>query len=452
MIKYLNKVKRFLLEDLWKIESAKIFTFKSFLYRQIRIAFIVWKGFVDDNCPLHASALTYTTLLSIVPFLAVVFSISKGLGIKVLEPLLLNKTITGIGGDVISKIVFHAKETNTTALGTLGGGVLILTAIKLLSTVEKSFNTIWGVKRSRSIFRKTSDYISVLIIGPVLIAAAMAITASLESALLAKKILSESVIKQVVIYIVPFVSLWVAFTCIYIFMPNTRVRIQHALIGGIIAGTLWQIGQWIYINFGIGVAKYNAIYGGFAQFPLFLVWLYISWLIILFGAEVSFASQNVKTYTREKQAQQVSYSFREELSLHLVTLIAKNFYLGKTAWTVEKISQGLNAPLRLVKEILFQLCKTDILNEIKGEVTYYQPAMALEKISIERILSTVRNYGENPFKRARVENKESRGVKEIVNELNQATKSALKNLTLRDIVLKTEFDREKELAQIKEGM
>ena len=176
-------------------------------------------------------------------------------------------------------------------------------AVKMLSTVENSFNTIWGVKRSRSIFRKTSDYLSVLIVGPVLVAAAIAITASLENISFAQIILSQGIIKQLIIHFVPFVSLWIAFTGVYIFMPNIRVKIQHALIGGVIAGTIWQIVQWVYINFGIGVAKYNAIYGGFAQFPLFLIWLYISWLIVLFGAEISFASQNVKTYTQEKWAQ-----------------------------------------------------------------------------------------------------------------------------------------------------
>ncbi|MCK5533853.1 YihY/virulence factor BrkB family protein [bacterium] len=409
----------------------------------MRIICMVWKGFVDDNCPLHASALTYTTLLSIVPFLAVLFSISKGLGIKVLEPLLLNETITGIGGDVIKWIVSQAKDTNTTALGALGGGVLIIMAVKMLSTVENSFNTIWGVKRSRSIFRKTSDYLSVLIVGPVLVAAAIAITASLENISFAQIILSQGIIKQLIIHFVPFVSLWIAFTGVYIFMPNIRVKIQHALIGGVIAGTIWQIVQWVYINFGIGVAKYNAIYGGFAQFPLFLIWLYISWLIVLFGAEISFASQNVKTYTQEKWAQSASYSFREELVLYLITLISVNFYTGKTPWTVEKISKKLNVSSRLVKDLLFQLCKTDILYEVNGDITYYQPAAALEKISLEKILNAVKNYGGNPLQKIKIENKQEKYIKKIINNLNQATKNVVANVTLRDLVLKIEADKEK---------
>ncbi len=443
MTKYFNIIKKFLKKDLWEIENVGISAFKSFFYRQMRIICMVWKGFVDDNCPLHASALTYTTLLSIVPFLAVLFSISKGLGIKVLEPLLLNETITGIGGDVIKWIVSQAKDTNTTALGALGGGVLIIMAVKMLSTVENSFNTIWGVKRSRSIFRKTSDYLSVLIVGPVLVAAAIAITASLENISFAQIILSQGIIKQLIIHFVPFVSLWIAFTGVYIFMPNIRVKIQHALIGGVIAGTIWQIVQWVYINFGIGVAKYNAIYGGFAQFPLFLIWLYISWLIVLFGAEISFASQNVKTYTQEKWAQSASYSFREELVLYLITLISVNFYTGKTPWTVEKISKKLNVSSRLVKDLLFQLCKTDILYEVNGDITYYQPAAALEKISLEKILNAVKNYGGNPLQKIKIENKQEKYIKKIINNLNQATKNVVANVTLRDLVLKIEADKEK---------
>lgn len=451
MNKYLNRIKVFLTKDLWEIENARIFTFRSFLYKQIRIIFMVWKGFVEDNCPLHASALTYTTLLSIVPFLAVLFSISKGLGIKALEPLLLNETITGIGGEVVRLLVSSAKKTNTTALGALGGGVLIITVVKMLSTVENSFNTIWGVKRSRSIFRKTSDYLSVLIIGPVLVAAAMAITASLENISLAQKILTQGMIKQLIVHFTPFVSLWIAFTAMYIFMPNTGVKIRHALTGGVIAGTIWQVVQWIYINFGIGVAKYNAIYGGFAQFPLFLIWLYISWVIVLLGAEISFASQNVKTYTQEKWAQSASYSFREELVLYIVVLIANNFYSGSSPWTVEKISQKLNVSSRLVKDILFQLCKTSILHEVIGDVTYYQPAAALEKISIEKVLNAIKNYGENPSERIKAEDNESKYVKKIINNLNQATKRVLNNETLRDLVLEAGLEREEETILAKEN-
>ncbi len=443
MNRYLSKIKVFLIKDLWEIENVGIFTFKSFLYKQIRIIFMVWKGFVEDNCPLHASALTFTTLLSIVPFLAVLFSISKGLGLKVLEPLLLNETITGIGGDVVRLLVSSAKKTNTTALGALGGGVLIITVVKMLSTVENSFNTIWGVKRSRSILRKTSDYLSVLIVVPVLIAAAMTVTAFLENISFAQKILTQGMIKQLIINFVPFVSLWIAFISVYMFMPNTRVKIQHALIGGVIAGTIWQLVQRIYINFGIGVAKYNAIYGGFAQFPLFLIWLYISWVIVLLGAEISFANQNVKTYTHEKWAQSASYSFREELVLYLVALIANNFYSGSPPWTVERISQKLNVSSRLVKDILFQLCKTDILHEVIGDITYYQPAAALEKISIERVLNEVKNYGENPSQKIKIENKDAKYVKEIINNLNQARKKSLNNMTLRDLVLEVQLDKEK---------
>ncbi len=442
MNKYLSKIKVFLIKDLWEIENVGISTFKSFLYKQIRIIFMVWKGFVEDNCPLHASALTFTTLLSIVPFLAVLFSISKGLGLKVLEPLLLNETITGIGGDVVRLLVSSAKKTNTTALGALGGGVLIITVVKMLSTVENSFNTIWGVKRSRSILRKTSDYLSVLIVVPILIAAAITVTAFLENISFAQKILTQGMIKQLIINFAPFVSLWIAFISVYMFMPNTGVRIQHALIGGVIAGTIWQVVQRIYISFGIGVAKYNAIYGGFAQLPLFLIWLYISWVIVLLGAEISFASQNVKTYTQEKWAQSASYSFREELVLYLVALIANNFYSGSPPWTVERISQKLNVSSRLVKDILFQLCKTDILDEVNGDVTYYQPAAALEKISIERVLNEIKNYGENPSQRIKIENKNAKYVKEIINNLSQARKKSLNNMTLRDLVLEVQLDKE----------
>ncbi len=246
-------------------------------------------AFVTHQAPLRASALTYTTLLSLVPFLAIAFSVLKGLGVQnALEPLLLQ--VAGESSrETVSQIIGYVNNTNVKSLGVVGLLFLLVTVVSLLSTIEDAFNNIWGVLETRSLQRRFSDYLSVVVVGPLLLMVAMSMTSSLQSQWLVQWLVRNTLLGEAILLpfrLVPYLSVWVAMTFLYSYIPNARVRFRSAVLGGVVAGTIWQVTQWGYFHFQVGVANYNAIYGALAALPIFLVWIYTSWLIVLFGLEL----------------------------------------------------------------------------------------------------------------------------------------------------------------------
>ena len=198
------------------------------------------------------------------------------------------------------------------------------------------------------------------------------------------------------LWLLPYCTLWITFTFVFIFMPNTKVKLKSGFLGGVVAGTIFQMTQWIYINFQIGVAKYSAIYGSFAALPLFLLWLHISWLVVLFGAELSFAHQNVETYEFEQDCLSASYSFKKLLSLLVTHLLIKNFCKSEQPWDAEKISHTLEIPIRLVRQILFELVESGILSEVKKDDkkdVAYQPAIDVGKLTVKYVVESLERQG-----------------------------------------------------------
>ncbi|HQP12356.1 MAG TPA: YihY/virulence factor BrkB family protein, partial [Candidatus Omnitrophota bacterium] len=333
---YIRHLIQFLKVDIWRIRMHKLSRTKSFWLKQLRIMLLAFRGFDEDKCQLRASALTYYSLLSIVPLVAMAFGIAKGFGIeKILEKQLYEK----LAGqeEVVERIIsFSQTLLETTKGGVIAGvGVAILfwTVIKVLGNIESSFNDIWGIRKSRTWGRKFSDYLSIMLICPLLLIMSSSITVLVTSQvkLVVEKISFLGVLSPAIFMILsllPYCVIWVLFTYIYIFMPNTSVSFKSGLFGGMIAGTIYQIVQWIYINFQVGVAKYGAVYGSFAALPLFLVWLQMSWIIVLFGAEISFAEQNVETYELEPDCLKASHTYKRLLALRIVQLSVKRFCLS----------------------------------------------------------------------------------------------------------------------------
>lgn len=370
-------------------------------YRLLRVSTLVAKGFTRNRCTLHASALTYTTLISLVPFLAFAFSVAKGL--KIQEKLVAPGgpiERLAVGQDVARQLIEYVDRTDVSTLGALGLVTLLWTVIQVLSTIEKTFNEIWGVQAARSLFRKFSDYLSVVIVCPVLLVAAMMMTAMLESSDAVGFLRGLPAVGNVVelaFRLIPYAAMWVAFTCFYLFMPNTRVPFLAAVGGGIVAGTAWQAGQWFYISGNVSLAKYSAIYASFASFPMFLVWLYLSWLIALFGAEVAFALQHEKTYQREGKAAAASHVDRERLALRLAAAVAGRFLQGGKPLTVDQLAEALDAPVRLVTELGAQLDAGGVLQAIPGPVLAYHPARDPGAVTLKQVLDAVRRFGEHPM-------------------------------------------------------
>ena len=303
----ISKILNFIKTDIWRIRLKDQPRKKTLLIKPLRIILLALRGFDENKCQLRASALTFYTLLSIVPVVAMAFGISKGFGLdKMLEKQLLEK-LPG-QQEVVTQIITFARtlldNTKGGMIAGIGVAVLFWTVIKVLGNIEKSFNDIWGIKEARSLGRRFSDYLSVMLLCPVLLIMSSGATVFLATqiTLLTEKFAFLGVFAPAIFLIVkllPFCVIWALFSFIYIFMPNTKVYFKSGLIAGIAAGTIYQVVQWIYINFQVGVSKYNAIYGSFAALPLFLVWLQLSWLIVLLGVEISFARQNVDTYEFE---------------------------------------------------------------------------------------------------------------------------------------------------------
>jgi membrane protein len=399
----LLRVINFLKTDIWRIRLKSYPRSKSFFLRQLRIVVLAVRGFYEDKCKFRASALTFYSLLSVVPVIAMMFGIAKGFGLeKRIETELLERMQ---GQEEVAKriISFASSLLENTSGGFIAGiGVAFLfwAVIKVLSNIENSFNDIWGVKTPRSIGRKFSDYLSIILVCPFLLITAGSATVAISSQirLIIQKISIFGAIGPFILFLLgllPYCTIWIMFTFVFIFMPNTKVKLRSGLLGGLVAGTIFQIVQWIYINFQIGAAKYGAIYGSFAALPLFLLWLQISWLVVLFGAELSFAHQNVETYEFEQDCLSASYSFKKLLSLLITHLLIRNFCKAEQPWDAEKISHALEIPIRLVRQLLFELVGSGILSEVRkdNKDVAYQPAIDVGKLTVKYVVESLEQRG-----------------------------------------------------------
>ena len=426
-------------EELLETDLAEIAAPKRELYRHVRIFYRAVAGFIDNRCPLLASALTYTTLLSVVPLLALMFAILKGFGVQNrLEPILIENLSAG-SEEIVSQVIGYIDKTNVKALGAVGLASLLVTAISVIGNIEVSLNRIWGVQRTRSPGRKFADYLSVMLTCPILAVAALGLTSSLQSVTMVRQMLALPGMSYLVIVaamLTPYILMWIALTFIYDYLPNTRVRLASALYGGIIAGTLWQVAQWGYVHFQIGVARYNAIYGAFAQLPIFLVWLYMGWNIVLFGAVISFAHQNIKAYGKDPNADDARYSAREELGLKLLWLIGKRFDAGEPPYGAEALSRELGVSVRLVAEILEHHCRAGFLiSAVGGErESIYTLARPPEKIRLDEVIEAMRHYGGDSLRTRPVEGEEK--VLSVLDRVAESRRSALNALTLRDLLVR----------------
>jgi membrane protein len=432
-----KEIKGFFEEGLWQIDVDDRSRIRRYLYQQLRILNLVVKGFIGNRCLLLASALTYTSLLSLVPLLALMFSILKGLGVQNrLEPILLEK-LSGGSEEVVTQIIRYIDRTNVATLGALGLVGLIATAISVIGNIELSLNRIWGVQKTRSFGRKFSDYLSVLLTFPILMVAALGLTSSIQSVTLVRSILQIPGMSYLLLLLAilgPYVLIWVGLTFLYSYLPNTTVPLRSAFFGGVIAGTLWQFTQYAYIHFQVGVAKYNAIYGAFAQLPIFLVWLYMSWIVVLLGAVITFAHQNIKTYRKDVLGEAIHYAFREELGLKLLLAIGKSFYSEGEPYTAGALSHRLDVPIRLLNETLAHLCRVGILmpaSRDKDEV--YVFAKAPETLRMDDLIEVMRNFGGNEMKMNKIDGEEA--LRKILEKATEARRKALSDLTLRDILV-----------------
>jgi membrane protein len=438
----LSGIIRFLTQDLWRIRLGDLSGKKSFIIKQLRIIVLAFRGFDEDKCILRASALTLYSLLNVVSLFALAFGISKGFG---LQGRLENELKDLLKGqeEVVNYIIQFANSMLEKAKGgpIAGIGIIVLVwfLIKLLMNIEQSFNDIWGVTHSRSIGRKLSDYLSFLFVAPILIILSSSTIVFIKTKI---TLITETVdllgpISPLILFslkLLPYCAIWLLFTFIYIFMPNTRVKLKSGLLGGITAGTIFVIVQWIYITFQVGIARYGAIYVSFAALPFFMFWIQASWLVVLFGAEITFAHQNVDTYEFETDSLIASNETKRLLALRIANLCVKNFINGEEPWDAGRIATFLEIPIRLTNRLLDDLVKAHVLSEAIGDdekTTLYQPAKDVNILTINYVIQQLDGIGSNEM--AQKDSEEIKKISESFDEFNRIIDNSKANMLLKDI-------------------
>lgn len=402
-----KKIMHFVTYDIWRITGDEVSGLKELYIDAIKTVILAVRGFINDNLQTKASALTYSTLLSIVPMLAVLIGIAKGFGFQNAVRTQLMNYFPGHETEFIQAFKFVenylAQAQGGVFLG-IGLIVLLYTVISLISSIEDTLNGIWQIKKSRSWYRKITDYLALILILPVLLTSASGISifiSTIQNSFLGNSILVTPIV-ELILNIAPYIITSLAFTGLYLVLPNTKVRLTNALIAGFVAGCAFQFFQFIYITGQIWVSKYNAIYGSFAALPLLLLWLQLSWLICLFGAELCYASQNVKKFSFERDSKNISRRYKDFITLLIATLIVKRFEKGEKPYTADELSQSYRIPSRITIQILNLLTEINIIIEVvcgdDDQIFYYQPAVDINKISVGYLFKRVDEYGSENFK------------------------------------------------------
>lgn len=366
--------------------------FKGRLFDTLQLILSIYSNFTIHQSFLRAAALTYTTVLSLVPFLAIAFSVLKGLGAQnALEPIL--QQIAGDSQETISRIINYVNNTNVKSLGAIGLVMLILTVISLMGNIEEAFNSVWGVRETRSIQRRFSDYLSVVVVGPVLLLAATSMTTSLQSQWMLQWLIHNTYLGDAILklfQLLPYLSVSIAMVFLYLFIPNTRIRFASAVTGGVIAGTAWELAQWGYFHFQVGVANYNAIYGTLAAVPVFLVWIYTSWLIVLFGLEIVYAHQHRGHGLPGSSTFSLTATAREELALALLVQVGLHFQKGGTPPTAQSLADELDVPLLPLETVFDELKRLGYLVATAGSCSGWLPARDPSGVPVNEIIGALR--------------------------------------------------------------
>ncbi|WP_126453594.1 YhjD/YihY/BrkB family envelope integrity protein [Sulfuriflexus mobilis] len=362
----------------------------------MRITYGVLRDLLEGQLTLRAMSLVYTTLLSLVPLLAVSFSVLKAFGVhNQVKPLLFEflSRMGPQGLEVGEKIMGFVDNIKVGVLGSVGIALLFYTVISLLQKIERSFNYIWRVEEARHLSRRFSDYLSVILVGPVLMFTAIGISASVKSSAIVQSLSTISILGEGIGLIgrtLPYLLIIIAFCFVYIFMPNTKVRLKSALTGAIIAGLFWETTSWLFASFAMSSANYAAIYSSFAILVLFMIWLYLGWIILLVGADVAFYHQHPRVLSSANECNCLEQKQREQLAIQIMYLIALHFHKGKPAWTLNALAAELNRPSEQVSRLLHSFAEAGLLGKTTGNGKIWLPARETDSIKLIDILHAAR--------------------------------------------------------------
>ena len=431
----------YLTKELFFKNTQEIPKIKAKGFHALQVMVLSLQKFKADQCPLRASALTFYSLLAIVPVAAMAFGIAKGFGLEKRFEQDLYLQFSG-HTEVLNFVINFARSLLNSIKGGVIAGIgiptLLLSVVKVLNHIESAFNLIWGVK-SRQFDRKFSDYLAIMLTGPLLFTIASSITVFIKTKV--ETITASTSIIDLIspiiffgLHLLPYILVWILFTMVYIIMPNSRVRFKSAFLAGVAAGTLYQFSQTVYINFQVFVASYNAVYGSFAALPLFMIWLQISWLILLLGAEISNTHHTTDRYGCIPNAKGISFNLKKTVALQIVHLLVRRFEKKELPATVRDMAQQLMLPIRLVQEVTTKLADSGLISPIlltNRHTPGYQPARSIQTLSIQAVISALEQSGDTIFNLP-----STRSYKEIshyLNKLTEESQNSKANRLLKDL-------------------
>jgi membrane protein len=438
MIELITKIRTFFTVNLWRDISAESGFIWRWLINILRVSYIVIRELATGELNLRAMSLVFTTLLSLVPLIAVAFSVLKAFGVhNQIEPVLLSllEPLGPKGPEITANIIGFVQNVKVGVLGSLGVAMLFYTIIALIQKIENAFNFVWRVKKSRTLARRFTDYLSVVMIGPVLVFTALGLAATVMSHDVVQHLQAIEPFGTLILYvgkIAPYIMIILAFTFLYKFIPNTRVEMMPALIGATVAGVLWVTLGKLFASFVASSSNYTAIYSSFAILFFFMLWLYLAWLILLTGSQVAYYLQHPKLVRFGGKGYSLSPRLRDKEGLWLMTAMAKQFYLQKPALSVQELEEQTGLAGDLTQDLLTILEQAQLIVELEGDEPRYQPAQDIAKIQIMTILNALRVAEETNI--TVTTRQVGSAVERLMQKLTDVQNTMLADLSLRDLV------------------
>ena len=438
IILFFTQVYKFIRYDIWRITEHELTRTRKFIYRTLKTIVISVRGFIDDQLNIKASALTYSILFAAVPLIALLLAISKGFGVENLTKEWFVDNFSNYSNVVSTLLGFVERYLSTSQGGVfIGIGIVILlwSVMSFFMQVESAFNDIWQVKKSRSFVRQFTIYFSTILILPILIVVSSGLSIYIQ-AFFKDNFLSEILSPMIRFGVksAPYVLNWILFTLLYLLIPNTKVRFVNALVAGIVTGTIFQIFQTLYISGQINLSRYNIVYGSFAAIPLLLLWLRISCLIVLLGAEISYAMQNTHFFEYETDTKNISRRYKNFITVFIAHTIVKQFEQQLPAMTSEDIAKEYNLPIRMVNQVLRELADVKILISVYDEtsrVKTYQPAFDINKLTLHTLFERLETHGAEMFLKNKNERLDEFWKKTLA--LREQEVTPLKQVLIKDI-------------------
>ena len=401
---YIQKIWKFLTVDMWHYTEGDDLRIPPLLLNVLKAVAITVRGIFNQKLTVRASALTYSTLLAVVPLFAIIFAIARGFGLDDLVEQQITMALgdnTEVVQTVLGFVNSYLEQTRNGIIIGVGIVLLLWTVFNLVNNIEVTFNNIWMVKKDRSPSRMFIDYLALLLVMPLLILFSGGLSVFISTlADQAESYLLLGPLAKFFVKLTPFALTWLMFTGLYIFIPNTKVKFKNALVAGILAGSAYQLFQYLYISGQIWVSRYNAIYGSFAALPLFLLWMQVAWTICLIGVELTYASQNLTKFDFEKETRLVSRRYSDFVSLLILSMVAHRFEEGEAPYTALELSKEGKIPIRLTQQSINELMEMNLLHEKLSEdnESTYLPSVDISKLTVAKVLDARVRKGKENFK------------------------------------------------------